>query len=159
MRRTDREVTQGSEIDAIIRGSLVCHVAMARDNQPYLVPLCFGYDGAALYVHTAADGKKIEHFEVNQEVCFEFERNVELRRDPHSACKWSMTYESLIGYGTISELVDPVAKEQALNAIMRQYSGKDWPFEAAAVASVRVWKIVIASMTGKRSMTKADAPS
>ncbi len=49
----------------------------------------FSFDGKALYVHTAAEGKKIEYFEVNQQVCFEFERNVELRRDSHSACKWT----------------------------------------------------------------------
>ncbi len=48
MRRTDREVTVRAEIDEIVRGSLVCRVAMARHNLPYLVPLCFVYDGAAL---------------------------------------------------------------------------------------------------------------
>jgi nitroimidazol reductase NimA-like FMN-containing flavoprotein (pyridoxamine 5'-phosphate oxidase superfamily) len=159
MRRTDREVTARAEIDAIIRGSLVCRVALAKDNLPHLVPLCFGYDGTGLYLHTAWEGKKIEHFEANQQVCFEFERNVELRRDPHSACKWSVSYESVIGYGTISELVNPAAKEQALNEIMRQYSGKNWPLEAASVATVRVWRIDIASMTGKRSVTNADVPS
>ena len=159
MRRTDREVTVRAEIDEIVRGSLVCRVAMAKDNLPYLVPLCFGYDGTALYVHTAAEGKKIEHFEANQQVCFEFERNVELRRDAHSACKWSMTYESAIGYGTIAELMEPAAKEQALNQIMRQYSGRNWPLDATSVASLRVWKIAIASMTGKRSVIKADVLS
>ena len=159
MRRTDREVTVRAEIDAIIRGSLVCRAAMARDDLPYLVPLCFGYDGTALYVHTATQGKKIEHFEANQQVCFEFERNVELRRDSYSAGKWSMTYESVIGYGTIAELVEPADKEKALNEIMRQYSGRNWPLDAASVASVRVWRIAIASMTGKRSVTKAEQPS
>jgi nitroimidazol reductase NimA-like FMN-containing flavoprotein (pyridoxamine 5'-phosphate oxidase superfamily) len=158
MRRTDREVTVRAEIDDIIRGSLVCRVAMARDNLPYLVPLCFGYVGTALYVHTATKGKKIEHFEANQQICIEFERNVELRRDSRSACKWSMTYESVVGYGTIAELLEPMDKGKALNEIMRQYSGKNWPLEAALVASVRVWKITIASMTGKRSVTKTDVP-
>ncbi len=159
MRRTDREVTARAEIDAMIRGSLVCRVALAKDNLPYLVPLCFGYDGVALYVHTAAEGKKIEHFEANQQVCFEFERNVELRRDPHWACKWSMSYESVIGYGTISELLEPLAKERALNEIMRQYSGKNWPFDAVAVAAVRIWKVEITSMTGKQSVPKITAQS
>jgi uncharacterized protein len=157
MRRTDREVTARAEIDAIIRGSLVCRVALAKDNLPYLVPLCFGYDGAALYVHTAAEGKKIVHFEANQQVCFEFERNVELRRDPLSACKWSMSYECVIGYGTISELLEPLAKERALNELMRQYSGKNWPFDAVAVAAVRIWKVEITSMTGKQSLPKITA--
>ncbi len=69
-----------------------------------------------------------------------------------------MTYESVIGYGTIAELIEPVEKEKALNEIMRQYSGRNWPLDTASMASVRVWKIVIASMTGKRSVTKTDVP-
>ena len=154
MRRTDKEITDRQQIDEIIRGSLVCRVAMAKDNAPYVVPMSFGYDGAAIYLHTAPDGKKIDCFEANPQVCFEFERNVELRHDPQVACKWSFNFESVIGYGTINELVEPAQKEQALNEIMRQYSGKTWPFESASVAKVRVWKIAVASMTGKQSKPK-----
>jgi nitroimidazol reductase NimA-like FMN-containing flavoprotein (pyridoxamine 5'-phosphate oxidase superfamily) len=154
MRRTDKEISDRRQIDEIIRGSLVCRVAMAKDNAPYVVPMSFGYDGAAIYLHTAPDGKKIKHFLSNPQVCFEFERNVELRRDPLVACKWTFSFESVIGNGTISELVEPAQKERALNEIMRQYSGKTWPFEDASVAKVRAWKISIASMTGKQSKPK-----
>ena len=154
MRRTDKEIADRRQMDEIIRGSLVCRVAVAKDNAPYVVPVSFGYDGAAIYLHTAPEGKKIGYFEANPQVCFEFERDVELRRDPQSACKWTFIFESVIGYGTISELVEPAQKEHALNEIMRQYSGKAWPFESASVARVRVWKIAITSMTGKLSKPK-----
>ena len=154
MRRTDKEIADRRQMDEIIRGSLVCRVAMAKDNAPYIVPVSFGYDGAAIYLHTAPEGKKIGYFESNPRVCFEFERNVELRRDPQSACKWTFSFESVIGYGTISELVEPAQKEHALNEIMRQYSGRTWPFESASVARVRVWKIAITSRTGKFSKPK-----
>ncbi|MCX6909171.1 MAG: pyridoxamine 5'-phosphate oxidase family protein [Verrucomicrobia bacterium] len=155
MRRTDKEIADRRLIDEVIRGSLVCRVAMAKDNAPYVAPMSFGYEGEAIYLHTAQEGKKIEHFLSNPQVCFEFERNVELRRDPQSACKWSFNFESVIGYGTISELVESAQKEHALNEIMRQYSGKTWPFESASVAKVHVWKIAITSMTGKQSKPKS----
>jgi nitroimidazol reductase NimA-like FMN-containing flavoprotein (pyridoxamine 5'-phosphate oxidase superfamily) len=154
MRRTDKEIADRTQIDEIIRDSLVCRVALARDNAPYVVPMSFGYDGAALYLHTAPDGKKIEYFQANPQVCFEFERNVELQRDRQSACKWTFRFQSVIGYGTISELVEPARKEHALDQIMRQYAGKTLPFDSASVAGVRVWKIAIASMTGKQSKPK-----
>jgi nitroimidazol reductase NimA-like FMN-containing flavoprotein (pyridoxamine 5'-phosphate oxidase superfamily) len=154
MRRQDKEITGQEQLDAIIRGSLVCRLALAKDNAPYLVPVSFGYDGQAIYLHTALSGKKIEYFTANPQVCFEFERQVELRRDPHSACKWSFNYESVIGYGVISELVAPREKEHALNQIMRQYSGRDWPFEKESIAKVRTWKITIHSLTGKQSIPK-----
>ena len=151
MRRRDREIIDHGEPDAIIRGSLVCRVALSKHNVPYVVPMSFGYDGTAIYLHTAPEGKKIEYFEANPHVCLEFERGVELRRSPDIACKWSFNYESAIGYGTIAELVEPAEKEHALNEIMRQYSGKNWSFEPGSVAKVRTWKITITSMTGKRS--------
>ena len=93
MRRTEKEISDRPRLDALIRDSLVCRVAMAKDNAPYLVPLSFGYDGTAIYLHTAPAGRKISHFEANPQVCFEFERQVELRRDPVNACKWSFNFE------------------------------------------------------------------
>ena len=151
MRRVEKEITDRKQIDEIIRGGLVCRVAMAKGNIPYVVPMSFGYDGTAIYLHTALDGKKIEYFTANPQVCFEFERHVELRRDPRVPCKWSFSFESVIGYGKIAELDDSEEKEYALNQIMRQYSDKAWQFETASVAKVRVWKVTISSITGKRS--------
>jgi len=154
LRRKDKAVTNPRQLDEIIRGSLVCRLALARDNSPYLVPLSFGYDGTFIYVHTATVGKKIDYWETNGQVCFEFERNVELRRNAHNACQWSFAFETVIGYGTLTEVTDRMAREHALNEIMRQYSRKAWPFEEASVARVRVWKIKIESMTGKHSQPK-----
>lgn len=154
MRRHDKEITDPRQMDEIIRGSLVCRLALAKDNVPYVIPMSFGYDGAALYFHTAPTGRKIEHFEANSRVCFEFERNVELHRDPRIACKWTFSFESVIGYGVISELLDSAQKERALNEIMRQYSGRTWLIEESAVSKVRVWRLAITSMTAKQSRPK-----
>jgi nitroimidazol reductase NimA-like FMN-containing flavoprotein (pyridoxamine 5'-phosphate oxidase superfamily) len=127
---------------------------LAKNGSPYLVPLSFGYDGIFIYVHTAAVGKKIDYWETNGRICFEFERNVELRRNAKNACNWTFAFESVIGYGTISEVTDPAAKEHALNEIMRQYSGRAWSIETASAIKVRVWRITIASLTGKHSKPK-----
>jgi nitroimidazol reductase NimA-like FMN-containing flavoprotein (pyridoxamine 5'-phosphate oxidase superfamily) len=154
MRRHDKEIESRKNIDEIIRGSLVCRLAMARDNVPYLVPLSFGYDGKAIYFHTAAGGRKIEHFEANPQVCFEFERHVEIRRDLQIACKWSFDFESVIGFGTIAELLSPEDKKFALNEIMRQYSGRSWSIEGDAISTIRAWKVTIATLTGKQSKPK-----
>ena len=155
MRRSDKAIVERRQIDEIIRGSLVCRLALVQAGQPYLVPLSFGYDGAALYFHTALDGRKIDGFLAGGEVCFECERNVEVRRDPQNACKWSMNYESVIGYGTISELTAAEEKRHALNLIMRQYSGQDWTFDDAAMTKTRAWRLTITSLSGKASKAKS----
>jgi hypothetical protein len=48
-------------------------------------------------------------------------------------------------------VTDPVEKTTALQVIMRQYAQGEWSFSEAAVAGVRVWKIVIESLSGKQS--------
>ncbi len=141
-------------MDDIIRSTQVCRLAMALDNEPYLVPVSFGYDGTAIYIHTSREGKKIDFFRKNPKVCFEFERNVKLKQNTNRACKWSLSYESVIGYGKIEEMVKPPEKEFGLNRIMLQYSGKEWTFTETLVRDTRVWKIRIDSMTGKRSHEK-----
>ena len=151
MRRKDREIADREEIDEIVRGSEVCRLGLSVDDSPYVVPVSFGYDGDAVYLHTAREGKKIEYFEANDGVCFEFERNVRVVVDDHSACNWSFLYESVIGYGRIRELAAPGEKEHGMSQIALQYSGKPGQFGDAALAKTRVWKIPIDSITGKRS--------
>ncbi len=99
MRRTDKEVASRKEIDEIIRGSHVCRIGLAMDNMPYIVPVSFGYDGTSIYIHTAIEGKKVDYIKTNNNVCFEFERNVILNKDPDKACKWTFSYQSVIGWG------------------------------------------------------------
>jgi len=155
MRRHDKEIRSRAEIDAVIRAADVCRLALARDNEPYLVPLSFGYDGKALYIHTAAKGRKIDFIEANNRVCFELEANVALVENEREACDWTFSFESAIGYGTVRELTRPDEKNHALNQIMRHYSGGEWDIPAHRTASTRVWRIDIESITGKRSEEKA----
>lgn len=155
MRRSDREIVDRAEIDEIIRGALVCRVAMIRDGAPYLVPLSFGYDDGSLYFHTASEGTKIDCFAADPRVCFEMERDVEVVTHHDLACKWSMTYESVIGSGVIEEIVAPDLKARALNAIARHYSGRDWTIDPPSMERTRVWKLAIESVAGKRSRPKS----
>lgn len=155
MRRKDKEINKQEWIDRVIRESLVCRLAMSLNNQPYLVPLSFGYDGLSLYFHTAKTGSKINYFEANPVICFEFEANVRLIRSEDNACDWSMHYESVIGFGDVVELIDYELKINGLNQIMLQYSGREWVYEPRPVDNTRVWKINIHSMSGKHSINKA----
>jgi hypothetical protein len=156
MRRTDKEIPSRGEIDEVIRGCQVCRIALAVENEPYIVPVSFGYDGASLFFHTARSGKKIEFLEANNRVCFEFERNVRLQTDPKTSCKWTFLYESVIGYGRVSELTELAEKTRGLDQVMLHYSGKQWEFNASVLAKTRVWQILIDSLTGKRAEEKAD---
>ncbi len=42
MRRDDQEITDRLEIESILRSAIVCRIGLAWEDEPYVVPLCFG---------------------------------------------------------------------------------------------------------------------
>ena len=155
MRRMDKEITTRSEIDEVIHGCQVCHLGFAVDGEPYVVPVSFGYDGVAVYFHTAREGRKIDFIRSNPRVCLQFERDVNLVMNDSDACKFTFSFESVIGYGDVVELLDSEEKAKALNRVMLHYSGREWQFTSSIVANTRVWRVPISVVTGKRSQQKA----
>jgi hypothetical protein len=154
MRRSEREITSRDEIDAILLRERTLRVAFAADNEPYVVPLSYGYDrrNGALYMHTAEVGRKLEFIARNPRVCFEVEGPTSLR-PADEACAWGLDYESVIGYGRVSEVVDSEEKVHALRCLMRQQTGASttWTFAAEELPAMRVWALSIESVTGKRA--------
>ena len=151
MRRNEKEITQRQEIDLVIHDCDVIHLALALHNEPYVVPLNFGYDGRWIYIHTAREGRKIDFIETNPRVCFALERRVRVMPHDTRPCKWSCAFESVIGNGVIAELQDLEQKINGLNQIMKHYSPESWAFDSKAVEATRVWRIEIQQVTGKRS--------
>ncbi len=151
MRRKEKEILERSEIDQIINKSDVCRIALSRNNIPYILPLSFGYDGKSLYFHTAIEGKKIDFMKANKQVCFEFDTDVKTITHDSIGCKWTTAYKSVIGNGTIYEISDKNQMINALNQIMLHYSGKEWEFTEKMLKNIRIWKINIEEITGKKS--------
>jgi len=154
LRRKDKEITDRGLIDRIIAGCQVLRLGLAQDNVPYIVPLSFGYDGSALYFHTALTGRKIAAMEVNPGVCFEFEQGVTLVSHERNPCNWTFSYQCVMGSGTVSELVDLEEKTDGLLQVMRQYGPGEWNFTRESMDGIRVWKVAIESITGKQSKDK-----
>jgi hypothetical protein len=155
MRRADREITSRERIDEIIRGCEVCHLGMADGDQPYVVPVSFGYDGRCVYFHSAREGRKLDVIAANPRVCVQFERRVVLMPSETEACEWSFAFESAIGFGVVEELRDPETKAFGLNQIMQHYSGRSWELDPSTLARTRVWRVAIEELTGKQSSLKA----
>jgi len=161
MRRKDREITDRREIDALLCRSTVCRVAFAVGDEPYLVPLSYGYDGkaGALIFHTAMEGKKIDCIAANPRVCFEVEGVVEVDEGGEEACAWGVRYESVIGFGTIVEIADPEEKVRACLLLTEQQAGRsmNWTIDSKTLAGTRVWRLDIESLSGKRSFVPDDS--
>ena len=137
-------------INSIIHRAIVCRLAMSLDNIPYIVPLCFGYDGKNLYFHSAAAGKKIETLGKNGNVCFEFDIDQEVV-SAKKPCSWSMKYKSVIGQGVATFIEDIKSKTKALSIIMKQYTDKPYEFLPQAVDKTKIIKVEIQSISGKEA--------
>ena len=53
MRRSDKEMKDRAWMESILRKALVCRIALCADQEPYLVPMNFGYRDGCLYLHSA----------------------------------------------------------------------------------------------------------
>ena len=150
MRRHDKEITDRAAIDSIIERALVFRLGLSSDDQPYIVPLCFGYEDGALYAHSAPEGRKLDVLRANDAVCVEFDVDHQLIAGEH-ACAWGMKYRSVIGFGR-AVLVDSVeAKREACAIIMRHYSDRRFEVPDEELARITIIKVEIETLTGKQS--------
>ena len=150
MRRKDEQINDISAIEEILRGATVCRLGLCEANQPYVVPLCFGYKDNTLYFHCASRGKKPDILRKNNNVCFEVDIDHKITK-ADQACDWTMKYKSVIGFGKAVFVEDVELKRKALDVIMQQYSDGTFEYPANVIENIVVIKVEIESMTGKKS--------
>ena len=150
MRRGEKEVKDRVEIDAILRAARVLRLGLVDGGEPYVVPLCFGYDGRSLYFHCARAGRKLDLLRLNPLVCFEVD---ELERvvEGTEACRWGVAYRSVIGTGAAAILDDREEKRKGLGIVMRQYSEGEHRFADQELDRTFVVRIDVRSVSGKKS--------
>ena len=151
-----KEKEHRDDLDQIIQKTQICHLACSRNDEPYVVPLSFGYDGEAVYFHTAQEGKKIEFLKSNPLVCLSFEHSIKIQPNPDLACKWSFAFSSVIITGTAEELSAPQGKLEGLKQIMFHYSNRDWDIPLEELSKTKVWKVIIHTISGKKSPPAQD---
>lgn len=151
MRRHKQEIQDRTALESILQKATVCRLALCDGQIPYIVPVCFGFQGDCIFVHSASEGKKIDIIKHNNNVCFEVEAVAEII-PAQDACKWSVRYLSVIGLGKAFIISDRDEKIKGLNAIMKQYTGfSGHSYNEAAIDLAAIIKIEIESMTGKKS--------
>ena len=123
---------------------------MTDGDQPYVVPLSFGFGDRALYFHSTSQGRKVEILKRNPRVCFEFDIDLSIKKSG-SPCRWGMNYRSVIGRGTARFLEDPAEKRYGLGAILAHYSSEPFEIPDSEIDRVVVIKVAIEEMTGKQS--------
>jgi nitroimidazol reductase NimA-like FMN-containing flavoprotein (pyridoxamine 5'-phosphate oxidase superfamily) len=137
------------ECKAVLERAPVVRLACALDNQPYVVPVHFAYDGQYIYVFSTV-GKKIEWMRANPKVC--------IQTDIETESEWV----SVIINGRYEELTEqyPAERKHANTLLAKRYQ---WWLNALAQRRMTLsdssieplfFRIHIDSMTGLRAAEK-----
>lgn len=152
MRKHKREITDLSELADVLASAEVMRLGLCVDNEPYVVPLNFGYEPGRIYFHCAREGRKLEMIAANNKVCFEIEGGYELISD-EKPCSYTARYRSVIGWGRARIVEDPIERMHGFKVLMRHVAGREFDdadFPAEHADKAHVVAIEIEHMTGKK---------
>lgn len=100
----------------ILDEGLVCHVGVALDGQPFVLPMAYGRDGDRLYLHGSVASRLAGHLAAGAPVCVTVTHvdGLVLARSGFSS---SMNYRSVMVLGAPRPVTDPAEKARALDVI------------------------------------------
>lgn len=152
MTRRERQVTDINEIIKILDNSKVLHLGLVDGDEPYVVPMNYGYtyenEKLTIWLHCARQGRKLDVMRINPKVFFEMEYGI-TPFEGEVACKYGITYSSIMGRGVATIIEDVETKKIALSSLMKTQTGKDFKFEDRMAEVVGVVKIDVLEFTAK----------
>ena len=152
MTRRERQVADINEIIKILDNSKVLHLGLVDGDEPYVVPMNYGYtyenEKLTIWLHCARQGRKLDIMKVNPKVFFEMEYGI-TPFEGEVACKYGITYSSIMGRGVATIIEDVETKKIALSSLMKTQTGKDFEFENRMAEVVGVVKIDVLEFTAK----------
>lgn len=134
-----------SEVRDLLKRVDYGHLACSRDDQPYVVPIYFVYDGNEIFIYTTA-GLKSEVITDNPKICLQVEEMLE-----------NGAWRSVVVIGEAQQIFDRAERERAVE-LVRSFNpmllpalaikwSNDWMRKNVEV----VYKIKILKLTGRFS--------
>jgi nitroimidazol reductase NimA-like FMN-containing flavoprotein (pyridoxamine 5'-phosphate oxidase superfamily) len=96
------------EIIALLLRAHYGHLACARDDNPYVVPMNYVFDAQGLYFFTT-EGTKTEYMAANRKVCFQVEEITDAQR-----------WRSVMVTGHAERVSGPAESERAMSLIVER---------------------------------------
>lgn len=149
MRRFKQEIPQ-TEAERILRQGKYCILAVSGDDDyPYAVPVNYVYDGTSVYIHSAAQGHKIDALRSNPKcsLCI-------VDKDDIVPDEFTSYFRSVIVFGK-AQFIDQIdEKIEVLRLLGEKYSpGIDPDAEISRfIKAVCIIRITIESITGKEAI-------
>ena len=152
MTKRERQITDEAQILNILDTAKILHLGLAVDNEPYVVPMNYGYTmengKMVVYLHSALLGKKLDMIRANPNVFFEMDCDL-TPFEGEKPCQYGLSYSSVMGRGRATIVEDVEEKMRGLTVLMKTQTGKDFAFNERLVSIVAIIRIDVAEYTAK----------
>jgi nitroimidazol reductase NimA-like FMN-containing flavoprotein (pyridoxamine 5'-phosphate oxidase superfamily) len=154
MRRKDRAISESEALELLGRGQYGVLATVGEEGEPYAVPLSYVFRAGKIYFHCAPVGRKIDNLRHQPKVGFTVVGKVA----PVFEHSFSTNYESVMVFGTASEVTDKNEKCAALRALAEKYLpehlDKADAYIEQSLPNVVVYAIEIERTSGKARRAK-----
>ena len=152
MTRRERQIFAIDKILEILDKSKVVHIGMVDGDEPYVVPMNYGYtyenEKLTIWLHGATVGKKLDIIRKNPKVFFEMECDL-VPFDGNVACNYGISYSSVMGKGVATIVENSEEKQKGLKVLMKTQVNKDFDFNEKLASVVAIIKIEVSEFTAK----------
>lgn len=150
--RREKLITDIETVSEILNKSKVLHLGLVDGDEPYVVPMNYGHtlkgDKLTIWLHGAKNGRKYDLIRKNPKVFFEMECDVE-PFEGEVACKYGLSYSSLMGKGIATIVEDTEEKKAALSILMKTQTEKNFEFNDKLASVVNIIRIDVSDYTAK----------
>lgn len=152
LKRSDREITDPSQLHQILKNGRFATISMCWQNEPYIVTLSYGFDEQknALYFHSALDGLKLDFISKNADVC-----GTVIEDHGYLMGECEHKYRSVIFRGKMYIVDELEEKKRALNVMIDHLEQNPADVKKRILKNDKVYetvgitKVEIESVTGK----------
>ena len=160
IRRKDKEMSR-AEIDRLLGAAALAHFATVSANgDPYVVPNLFVYADGLIHLHTSLSGHFLANIEARPRISFAVAEIGTVFPYGEFECDTSVSYVSVVGFGSVRIDGDPAAKARFFDRLMTKYGDPQWQRAKSfypRLGHVTVYAIEIERITGKRGPLPAVA--
>lgn len=141
-----------NEAEKLLAKALTGRLSMCKDNQPYVVPVCFIYHRGKIFFHSALKGRKMDFMRANPTVCFQVDEHSLVTSS--KPCNFTMHYHSVVATGRVRFLTDSKEKLRILKMLVHKYEGGNLAefLNEEMTRRVEVGEISVVEISGKKNV-------
>jgi len=161
MRRADKQMSDSAARELLASGYSGRLATVGSDGWPYIVPLLYVMLDEDIVVHTSqARGHFRNNIDHDARACFQLDKPGDVFGYGRFECDTSISYASVVAFGSLRALEDRDAKTRFCVALMQKYAGhiSGRPKQSfPRLDGIAVYAMQIERLTGKESTLPAVA--